>query len=230
MVRGVAPDGVCVIVTVIPAFTRRAQPTCNSGAAWFINKKLMQANYDYEFSVDIKNKDNDDSGVVFRFQDKNNFIRFHHTAQHVYNKNAKSGVWANEGCTSSIGSYLVVRKGGREYCAKKTTWKYTQNRYHSLKVSTKTDGSIKIWIDGKLHIDSKARVLKSIRVYGDSVVGVHIQSTDLCNVIGVLRNRVRVDFYCGTCLQLPSQWNQNVGTFGLFVAYSQVGILASDSC
>merc|ERR1712187_1049670 len=149
-----------------------AQPACNSGAAWFINKKLMKANYDYEFSVNIKNADNDDSGVVFRFQDKNNFIRFHHTLQNVYNKNAKWRTWINGGCTGP-NSFVVVRKGGKEYCAKKTGWKYVQNRYHSFKVNTKTDGSIKIWIDGNMHINMK----------------------------------------------LPSQWNQNVGTFGLFVAY-----------
>ena len=111
----------------------------------------MDAKYDYEFSVDIKNKDNDDSGVVFRFQDKNNFIRFHSTLQNVYNVGTKGGIQG--GCTD-VGSYLVVRKNGKEYCARKSTWRYTQNRYQNLRVSTKADGSIKIYTDGKLLIDS----------------------------------------------------------------------------
>ena len=130
----------------------RDQPTCNTGGNWFINKNMMTAKYDYEFSVDINNMDNDDSGMVFRFQDKNNFIRFHHTTDNQYNGGTKGGI--SGGCTGK-GSFLVVRKNGKEYCAKKTGWTYTRNKYHAFKVSTKIDGSIKIYVDGKLHINLK---------------------------------------------------------------------------
>jgi len=158
-----------------------SQPSCNNGANWFINKKMMGAAYDYEFSLDAKNKDNDDSGVVFRFKDKNNFIRFHHTIQHVYNKNGNRKHWINGGtnngnCVSGVGSYLVVRKGGKEYCAKKTGWKYTQNKYHNFRIVSKINGKVQIYIDGKIHMD----------------------------------------------LTLPSTYNLKVGTFGVFVAFSQI--------
>merc|ERR1712037_615648 len=125
----------------------------------FINKNLMTAKADYEFSVDINNKDN--------------FIRFHHTLENQYNKNTKGGIVG--GCTGT-GSFLVVRKNAKEYCAKKTGWKYKQGKFHKFKISTKADGTIKIWIDGSLHIN----------------------------------------------LKLPAAWNPNVGTYGLFVAYSQI--------
>ena len=59
--------------------TLRAQPSCNTGGNWFINKNMMGANFDYTFGVN--NRDNHDSGDVFRFKDKNNFIRFHHTLE-----------------------------------------------------------------------------------------------------------------------------------------------------
>ena len=151
-----------VVPLALPAGTtcthqHRDQPTCNTGGNWFINKDLMGANYDYSFGVDINNRDNDDSGMVFRFKDKNNFIRFHHTLENQYNKNTKGGI-ANGGCTGT-GSFLVVRKNGKEYCAKKTSWKYTQKKFHSFKINTKKDGSIKIYVDGKLHINLKAWIL-----------------------------------------------------------------------
>lgn len=151
-----------------------AQPSCNTGLAWFINKNFFNANFNYEVNVDAKNKDNDDSGMVFRFKDKNNFIRFHHTIQNVYNNGggAKGQV---KGCTG-VGSFLVVRKNGKEYCAKKTGWKYTQGKYHRFRITTKVDGTIKIWIDGKVHMS----------------------------------------------LKLPAAWNQNVGTYGMMVAFSQI--------
>ena len=107
----------------------------------------MGAKYNYEFSVDINNHDNDDSGVVFRFQDKNNFIRFHTTRDNEYNQLTTGGIQG--GCTGK-GSFLVVRKNGKEYCAGKSNWMYTQNRYHSFKVRTTADGSIDIWVDRKL--------------------------------------------------------------------------------
>ena len=98
--------------------THRDQRTCNAGGAWLISKGLAGSTSDYKFTVDIKNKDNDDSGVVFRFTDKNNFIRFHHTLENQYNKNTKGGIVG--GCTGT-GSFLVVRKNGKECCAKNTT-------------------------------------------------------------------------------------------------------------
>merc|ERR1712048_109078 len=119
-----------------------AQPSCNNGANWFINKQLMGAAYDYEFSADQKNRDNDDSGFVFRFKDKNNFIRFHHTIQNIYNKNTKGGIQG--GCTSKVGSYLVVRKAGKEYCMQEHSWKYKQNAFHTITVLTRTNGQIVI--------------------------------------------------------------------------------------
>merc|ERR1712048_581362 len=133
-----------------------AQPTCNNGANWFINKQLMGAAYDYEFSADQKNRDNDDSGFVFRFKDKNNFIRFHHTIQHVYNNQGNKKHWISGGtnngnCISGTGSYLVVRKGGKEYCAKRTTWKYTQNKYHNFRIISKISGQVQVYIDKTPH-------------------------------------------------------------------------------
>merc|ERR1712178_378828 len=101
-----------------------AQPSCNTGANWFINKKMMGAAYDYEFSADQKNRDNDDSGFVFRFKDKNNFIRFHHT----------------------------------------------------FRIVSKINGQVQVYIDKKLHMNVK----------------------------------------------LPSTYNLKVGTFGIFVAWSQI--------
>jgi len=142
----------------------------------------MGASYDYSFTVDQKNRDNDDSGFVFRFKDKNNFIRFHHTIQHVYNTQGNKKHWINGGknngnCVSGIGSYLVVRKGGKEYCAKKTGWKYTQNKYHKFKVSsTPSNRKVKIYIDGKVHMD----------------------------------------------ITLPTTYNLKTGTYGIFVAWSQI--------
>jgi hypothetical protein len=158
-----------------------AQPTCNSGANWFILKKLMGATYDYEFSVDQKNRDNDDSGFVFRFKDKNNFIRFHHTIQNVYNNGGNKKHWIGGGknngnCISGTGSYLVVRKGGKEYCAKRTTWKYKQGAYHNFRIISKINGQVQVYIDKKLHMNVK----------------------------------------------LPSTYNLKVGTFGIFVAWSQI--------
>jgi hypothetical protein len=158
-----------------------AQPSCNTGANWFINKKMMGADKDYEFSADQKNRDNDDSGFVFRFQDKNNFIRFHHTIQNVYNNGGNKKHWIGGGknngnCISGTGSYLVVRKGGKEYCAKRTTWKYKQGAYHNFRIISKINGQVQVYIDKKLHMNVK----------------------------------------------LPSTYNLKVGTFGIFVAWSQI--------
>ena len=115
----------------------------------------MGATFDYEFSVDQKNRDNDDSGFVFRFQDKNNFIRFHHTIQNQYN-NGGGSKGQVKGCTG-LGSFLVVRKNGKEYCAKKTNWKYTQNKYHNFRIiSAPSKSQVAVYIDGKLHMDVKA--------------------------------------------------------------------------
>merc|ERR1712046_219572 len=82
----------------------------------------------------------------------------------------------NGNCISGTGSYLVVRKGGKEYCAKKTGWKYTQNKYHKFRIVSKINGKVQIYIDGKNHMD----------------------------------------------LTLPSTYNLKVGTFGIFVAWSQI--------
>ena len=108
----------------------------------------MGTSTDYEFTVVIKNVDDDDSGVVFRYTDKNNFIRFHHTLNNVYNGATKGGI--KGGCTKGLGSFLVVRKAGKETCLKQSSWKYTQHKFHTFKVSTKTNGEIKIWVDGSL--------------------------------------------------------------------------------
>ena len=102
---------------------------------------------DYEFTVQIKNSDDDDSGVVFRYNDKSNFIRFHHTLDNEYNAATNGGI--KGGCTGK-GSFLVVRKGGKETCLSKKGWKYTRNKWHTFKISTKTNGEIKIWVDGSL--------------------------------------------------------------------------------
>jgi hypothetical protein len=157
------------------------QRTCNSGGGWFINKNLMNSKVDYQFSVTMKNRDNDDSGVVFRFKDKNNFIRFHHTIQNVYNNGGNKKHWIGGGknngnCISGTGSYLVVRKGGKEYCAKRTTWKYKQGAYHNFRIISKINGQVQVYIDKKLHMNVK----------------------------------------------LPSTYNLKVGTFGIFVAWSQI--------
>ena len=150
------PTRMWLVLADLHPHTLRAQPSCNTGGNWFINKNMMTAAYDYEFSVDINNLDNDDSGVVFRFKDKNNFIRLHHTLENQYNKNTKGGI-ANGGCTGT-GSFLVVRKNGKEYCAKKTSWKYTQNKFHTFKVTTTISGGVQIWVDGKLHINVNVRL------------------------------------------------------------------------
>ncbi len=107
---------------------------------------------DYEFRVDINNKDNDDSGVVFRYTDKNNFIRFHHTLDYEYNAGTTGGI--KGGCTGK-GSFLVVRKNGKETCLKKLGWKYKQNKFHSYRISSKSNGAIKIWVDGSVLMDVK---------------------------------------------------------------------------
>merc|ERR1712187_766223 len=89
--------------------------------------------------------------------------------------------WINGGkdngnYVSSTGSFLVVRQGGKEYCAKKTDWKYTKNKWHTFRIVTKINGAITIYIDGKVHIN----------------------------------------------LTLPAKYNLPVGTFGIFVAWSQI--------
>ena len=148
-----------VVPLALPAGTtcthqHRDQPTCNTGGNWFINKDMLGANYDYSFGVDINNRDNDDSGVVFRFKDKNNFIRFHHTLENQYNKNTKGGIVG--GCTGT-GSFLVVRKNAKEYCLGTHPWKYKQGAYHKFTVLTRVNGAIKIWVDGNLVFDVVVR-------------------------------------------------------------------------
>jgi len=128
------------------------QPSCNGGGSWLVAKALMGSTADYEFSVDIKNMDNDDSGVVFRYTDKNNFIRFHHTLDYEYNKQTKGGI--KGGCQGK-GSFLVVRKAGKETCLKTNGWKYARNKFHSFRILSKTNGQITIWVDGSKLMDVK---------------------------------------------------------------------------
>merc|ERR1712176_104831 len=103
-------------------------------------------------SVSSVGMDNDDSGVVFRYTDKNNFIRFHHTLDYEYNKDTKGGI--KGGCKGK-GSFLVVRKNGKETCLKTSGWKYTRNKFHTFRIVSKTNGQITIWVDGSKLMDVK---------------------------------------------------------------------------
>merc|ERR1712054_617557 len=112
---------------------------------------------DYEFTVRILNEDNDDSGVVLRYVDKNNYIRFHHTLDNAYNSDGRVS-----GCRGK-GSFLVLRKGGKETGLKTSTWKYTQGKWHTFRVISQTTlGKIQVYVEGSKLIDYTSSTIKGL--------------------------------------------------------------------
>ena len=133
------------------------QGPCNGGASWFVADALMGSNKDYDFTVRILNEDNDDSGVILRYTDKNNYIRFHHTLDNAYNSDGRVS-----GCQGK-GSFLVLRKGGKETCLATSTWKYSQGKWHTFRVISKTTtGQIKVYVDGQLLVDHSSATVKGL--------------------------------------------------------------------
>ena len=86
------------------------QGPCNGGASWLTANGLAGSTDDYEFTVSIWNEDDDDSGVVWRYTDKQNYVRFHHTLNNAYNSGRKPALLGCQG----LGSFVVVRKAGKE--------------------------------------------------------------------------------------------------------------------
>jgi hypothetical protein len=134
------------------------QGPCNGGASWLTANGLAGSTDDYEFTVSIWNEDDDDSGVVWRYTDKQNYVRFHHTLNNAYNSGRKPAL---SGC-QGLGSFVVVRKAGKETCLKTHNWKYTKGKWHTYKVvsSAKPGGAAKIYMDGALIADVKTGLTK----------------------------------------------------------------------
>ena len=109
--------------------------------------------------MDILNEDNDDSGLILRYTDINNYIRFHHTLDNAYNGGRTPSL---SGCQGK-GSFLVLRKAGKETCLKTSTWKYTQGKYHSFRVVSKTStGTVQVYVDGSKLIDYTGSSIKNM--------------------------------------------------------------------
>ena len=142
--------------------------TCDNGASWLVARALMGSVEDYEFSVDIMSADSNDNGVVIRYIDSSNYIRFHHTDGDdipAYNNGRQPPL---QGCKNH-GIFLVLRKNAKETCLMANytlpslSDHFAENLYHHYRVISMTStGILKIYVDGILLINYTNAAIKGM--------------------------------------------------------------------